>query len=95
VKTYRIKPSDFGIKRARSADLKGQDPGFNARLTLDLLNGKKGPQRDIVVLNAGAALYAADMAKSIKDGIALAQESIDGLKAKGKLEALKRLTNEG
>ena len=95
VKTYKIKPADFGIKKARPADLKGQDPAFNARLTLDLLNGKKGPQRDIIILNAGAALYAADIAKSIKAGIKLAEESIDRSKAMEKLQQLKKLTNEG
>ena len=93
VRTYKIKPSDFGIKKAKPADLKGKDVSFNAKLALDILNGKKGPQRDIVILNAGAALYAADIAKNIKAGIKMAKESIDSGKAKAKLEALKRMTN--
>ena len=93
VKTYKIKPGDFGIKKAKPADLKGKDVMFNAKLTLDILNGKKGPKRDIVILNAGAALYAADIANNIKQGIKLAAASIDSGKAKEKLEGLKRLTN--
>lgn len=93
VKTYKVKPTDFGIKKAKPADLKGRDFAFNAKLALDILNGKKGPQRDIVILNAGAAIYAADIAKNIKAGVKLAKESIDSRKAIQKLEALKRATN--
>jgi len=94
VKTYKIKPADFGIKKAKPADLKGRDAAFNAKLTLDILKGKKGPQRDIVILNAGAAIYAADIAKNIKQGIKLARESIDSASAMNKLEGLKKLTNQ-
>lgn len=94
VKTYTVKPGDFGIKKAKPVDLKGADCAFNAKLTMDLLNGKKGPQRDIIVLNAGAALYASDIAKDIKTGISLAEESIDTKSAMRKLEQLKGMTNE-
>lgn len=94
VRTYEIHPRDFGIKKAKPADLKGGAAAFNARLTLDLLNGKIGPQRDIVLLNAGAAIYAADVTKNIKEGVNLAGESIDSGKALEKLNALKILTNE-
>lgn len=93
VKTYKVKPGDFGIKKAKPSDLKGRDVSFNAKLTMDILNGKKGAQRDIVILNAGAALYAADLAKNIKQGVKLAAQSIDSGRAKLKLEALKRMTN--
>ena len=95
VKTFKIKPSDFDIKKAKPADLKGRDVVFNAKLAFDILKGKKGPQRDIVIFNAGAAIYAADIAKSIKAGIKMAKDSIDSGKAMQKLENLKRLTNEG
>lgn len=94
VNTYKVKPSDFGIKKAKPSDLKGGDVVFNAKLTLELLNGRKGPQRDIVVLNAGAAIYAADIAKNIKSGIKLAEESIDSGKALEKLQGLKKVSNE-
>jgi len=93
VRTYKVKPSDFGIKKTRPADLKGRDVVFNTKLAYDLLKGKKGPQRDIVILNAGAAIYAADIAKNIKAGVKMAKESIDSGKAMQKLEALKRMTN--
>lgn len=94
VNTYKVKPSNFGIKKAKSGDLKGGDAAFNANLALELLNGKKGLQRDIVVLNAGAAIYAADIAKDIKAGIKLAEESIDSGKALKKLQGLKKISNE-
>ncbi len=94
VSTYRIRPADFCIKKAKPSDLKGADAAFNAKLTIEILNGKKGPQRDIVVLNAGAALYAADAAKNIKEGVKFAAAAIDSGKATEKLEALKKLTNQ-
>jgi len=93
VSTYKIKPEDFGIKKASLVDLKGGDAVFNAALALDILNGKKGAQRDIVVLNAGAAIYAADMAENINTGVKLTIKSIDSGAALQKLEALKKLTN--
>ena len=93
VSTYKIKPEDFGIKKASLVDLKGGDVVFNAALALDILNGKKGAQRDIVVLNAGAAIYAADMAENINTGVKLTIKSIDSGAALQKLEALKKLTN--
>ncbi|MCX5712936.1 MAG: anthranilate phosphoribosyltransferase, partial [Candidatus Omnitrophica bacterium] len=65
------------------------------KIAFEILKGKKGPQRDIVILNAGAALYAADIAKSIKAGVKMAKESIDSGKAMQKFESLKRLTNAG
>lgn len=94
IETYKIHPKDFGIKTAKPADLKGADSAFNAKLALDILKGSKGPQRDIVLLNAGAALYAADIAKDIKEGIKLAAEAIDTGKAMEKLEQLKKMTNQ-
>ena len=90
---YNIKPEDFGIQMASLNDLKGGDAVFNAKLAFDILNGKKGAQRDIVVLNAGAAIYAADMAENINTGVILAVKSIDSGTALQKLEALKKMTN--
>ncbi|MCQ9208423.1 MAG: anthranilate phosphoribosyltransferase, partial [Omnitrophica bacterium] len=66
---------------------------FNAKLTLEILKGKKGPQRDIVLLNAGCAIYAVNKTSSIKEGIAKAAESIDSGEALKKLELLKQFTN--
>ena len=94
IKTYKISPSEFGIKRVSPQDLKGGDVSVNAKITDDILKGKAGPQRDIVLLNAGCAIYAADKAASIKKGIAKAAEAIDSGKALEKLELLKEFTNK-
>ncbi len=88
IRFYEIKPEDFGFKRAQILDLKGGDVSVNSGILLDILNGKRGFKRDIVVLNAAAAIYAADKTSSIKDGIILAEESIDSRKALEKLELL-------
>lgn len=86
---YEIKPEDFGMARVKPEDLKGGLISDNVSILMDILNGKKGPKRDVVVLNSAAAIYAADKVRSIKEGIALAEESIDSKKALYKLEQLK------
>lgn len=92
VRNYEIKPEDFGIKRARLEDLRGGDIALNVKIANDVLNGKSGPHRDIVLLNAGCAIYVGDKAKDFKEGIRLACESIDTGKALKKLEELKEYT---
>ncbi len=92
IKAYEVNPEDFGFKRARVNDLKGVSVSDNVKIFLDVLNGKPGPQRDIVVLNAAAAIYAADKAGSIKQAIPLAQGSIDTRKALEKLLQLKEFS---
>lgn len=94
VTTYKISPLDFGIKKSALADLKGGSAPENAKILYDILKGKIGPQRDIVVLNAAAAIYAADKCSSIREGINLACESIDSAKALEKLELLKEYSNK-
>ena len=94
IKTYKIEPAEFGFKKALLKDLKGGDASFNAKLTYEILKGKRGPCRDIVLLNAGCAIYAADKASSIKEGIAEASKSIDSGKALERLEFLKEFTNK-
>ena len=93
VKTYEISPGDFGIKKAKKEDLGGGDPSQNAKIAMDILSGGAGPKYDIVVLNAGCAIYAADKASNIKEGIELAVESIESGKALEKLQLLKEATN--
>lgn len=88
VSNYKISPEDFGLKRAGLKDLLGADPKQNAEILLEILNGQIGAKRDIIILNAAAAIYAADKAASIKEGLVLAQESIDSGRAEGKLKAL-------
>lgn len=93
VRTYLIKPEDFGIAHAGGEDLKGGDAKFNAKIALDVLNGAKGYARDIVILNAGAAIYVAGISGTLKEGIEKARVSIDSGRALKKLENLKKLTN--
>jgi anthranilate phosphoribosyltransferase len=91
---YKISPLNFGLKIAGLEDLLGGTAQDNAKILIDCLNGKTGPARDIVVLNAACAIYAADKVKSIKEGIKLAQDSIDSKKALQKLELLKDYSNK-
>ncbi|OGX27587.1 MAG: anthranilate phosphoribosyltransferase [Omnitrophica WOR_2 bacterium RIFCSPHIGHO2_01_FULL_49_10] len=93
VKTFDISPRDFGIKKARPEEFRGGDPAENAKITMDILSEEKGPAYDIVILNAGCAIYAADKALNIKEGIKLAEESIESGAALGKLQELKEATN--
>ena len=92
IKEYGIRPENYGIKRAGIEDLSGSDTSYNARLAIDILKGKLGPGRDIVSLNAGCAIYVANVAKEIREGIELARKSIDSGAAFEKLEKLKEMT---
>lgn len=94
LKLYEIKPEDFNFKRSNPEELKGAGPADNAKILLDIFNGKPGPKRDIVVLNAAAAIYAADKAKSIQEAIPLAEASIDNKKALEKLLQLKAFSKK-
>jgi anthranilate phosphoribosyltransferase len=89
VKEFVIRPEDAGLKPCKVEDLMGGDAEKNARILKDIISGEKGPKRDMVLLNAGAAIYLADRAKSLKEGVLLAAESIDSMEAMKKLEALK------
>ncbi len=80
-KTYTIAPEDFGLERCEKSDLVGGTPEENAKITLAILNGDKGPKRDAILMNAGAALYIGEKVETLKDGIALAAELIDSGKA--------------
>ena len=94
VKTYSIKPEEFGMTRCKLFELQGGEPDDNARIISAILKGDKGPKRDVVVLNAAAAIVASGMAKDIKEGIKLAEEAIDSGKALEKLEKLIEITNK-
>lgn len=85
-KIYTIKPEDFGFNRCSKEELKGGTPQENAEITRAILGGKKGPMRDAVLMNAGAALYIGGKADSMTEGIALAAEIIDSGKALATLE---------
>lgn len=89
------KPEDFGIKRSALEEVLGGDADLNARILLDILSGKdRGPRRDIVLLNAGAAMYICkDGVSSILEGIRIAETYLDSGAALQKLEDLKRTSN--
>lgn len=92
--TYEIKPEDFGLSLCKKEDLAGGDPKENAAITLAILNGEKGAKRDAVLLNAGAALYIGEKAKSIQEGINLAARLIDSKKALKVLEDFIKVSHE-
>ena len=86
-------PEEFGIKRARIEDLAGGDAAANAANIREILSGKKSPRRDVVLMNAAAALVAAGRADHLADAVAPAAQSIDSGAAADKLNALVRFTN--
>lgn len=92
--TYEIKPEDFGLSLCKKEDLAGGDPKENAAITLAILNGERGAKRDAVLLNAGAALYIGEKAKSIQEGINLAARFIDSKKALKVLEDFIKVSHE-
>ena len=92
-KTYTITPEQFGLTRCTKADLVGGTPTENAAITRNILNGEKGAHRDAVLMNAGAALYIAGKADSLKDGIDLAGALIDSGKATATLEKFIEVSN--
>ncbi|OGP10552.1 MAG: anthranilate phosphoribosyltransferase [Deltaproteobacteria bacterium RIFCSPLOWO2_12_FULL_43_16] len=93
LRTYHIKPEDFGFGRCRPEDLKGGSPEMNAEIILSILKGKKGPHRDVVVLNAAAAIVAGGLTRSLEEGILAAGRSLDEGKALEKLNKLVEMTN--
>jgi anthranilate phosphoribosyltransferase len=92
VRTFTVRPEDFGLPRASIKDLAGGDREQNAQIIRALLDGEPGPRRDIVLMNAAAALVAGARARELKDGVALAAESIDGGAARRTLEGLVELS---
>lgn len=95
VHTYEINPADYGFKAGSLEDYAGGTPAENAKITLRILRGEEhGPKRDIVIINAGTALYVGNKAESIEAGIQLAKEMIDSGKALQKLQQLIAKTQE-
>ncbi|MDD2370497.1 MAG: anthranilate phosphoribosyltransferase [Firmicutes bacterium] len=95
IRKYLIKGEDYGLQKAELTMLVGGDSLDNSRITLNILGGQKGPKRDIVVFNSACALYIRDIAKTIDEGIKLAEESIDSGKALKKLQELIKASNGG
>ncbi len=94
VSTYEVLPRDFGLGQATAEALKGGDADYNAEITRSILNGEEGPRRDIVLLNAAAAIVAGDKARDLNEGVQVAAEVIDSGKALEKLEGLKEASQE-
>ena len=98
IREYEIHPEDFGMVMASNRSLKVETAEDSRAMLLGVLNNQAGPARDIVILNAGIALYAANVTKSMVDGIALARTAIESGASKAKLDALvalsSRLANE-
>jgi len=88
VSTFYVHPSDFGLAKAERADLQGGDAATNAAILREVLAGQKGPRRDIVLLNAGASLFVAGKASSVREGIDRAGRAIDSGAARATLDAM-------
>jgi len=94
VRTFEVAPRDAGLNVASPADLKGGNAEENAAAIREVLTGKAGPFRDVVILNAAAALIVAGKAETLKEGAELAARSIDSGAAKGRLEKLVEISNQ-
>ena len=92
-KSYTVSPEDFGLKRCQKSDLVGGTPQENAAITRAILSGEKGPKRDAVLMNAGAALYIGGKAESWAEGIKLAGELIDSGAANTVLDRFIEVSN--
>ena len=88
-----ISPEDFGMKPAPIMEIAGQGKERNAEIALEVLGGAKGPRRDIVVMNAAAALVVAGLTPYLSDAATMAAEAIDSGRATAKLEEIRKFTN--
>jgi anthranilate phosphoribosyltransferase len=93
VRSYEVEPEEFGMKPAALQEISGGGAAENAAIIRAVLSGEKSPRRDVVVLNAAAALVAAGVAEHIGDAVSIAAKSVDSGKATEKLEALARFTS--
>lgn len=93
ISTYNIDPVEYFGEFYDRESLRGGDASFNAQITKDALSGENGPCRNIVVLNAALAIMAGEKAKTLGEGIAIAQECIDSGAAIKKLQSLIELSN--
>jgi len=93
VTTFEIKPEDVGLAVSKPEQLRGGDADCNAAALKDVLKGKKGPFRDVALLNAAAAIVVAGKAKDLKEGVAVATKSLDSSEAEGRLDRLIKISN--
>jgi len=94
VRSYEVTPEEFGLQRASLEEMAGGDAAGNASIIREILSGKKSPRRDVVLLNAAAALVAAGRVDHLASALPLAAQSIDGGAAAKKLDLLVHFTNQ-
>jgi anthranilate phosphoribosyltransferase len=92
VRTYTVRPEDFGLPRATIAELRGGDREQNAEIIRRILAGEPGPKRDIVLMNAAAALVAGAKTRDVKEGVELARHFIDSGAARARFDRLVELS---
>jgi anthranilate phosphoribosyltransferase len=95
VRTFELEPEQVGLPRASPEALRGGDARYNAQGVERILNGERGPWRDVVLLNAAAALVAAGTAEDFREGIVRAAEAVDSGAAAAKLTALRAYFGAG
>jgi len=91
ISEFQVNPSDFGVDTCTAGDIEGQGPEENARILLEILSGSRGPRRDMVIMNAAAAILVADRASSPEEAAGIAAESIDSGRAMAALEKLRAM----
>lgn len=89
IETFYLEPEELGLSRYRLEDIKGGDPLFNANIALNILNGDKGPHREIVLMNTAAALVVCGVVNGMREGMKMATQVIDSKAALKKLEDLR------
>jgi len=94
IKEYTLVPDSFGLSACKAEDLDGGTPEENAHIIKNILSGEEGPKRDIVLMNASAAICAGEIAEDLKGAMRLARESIDTGRAEKKLNELCRLSHK-
>lgn len=94
INTFSITPEEYGLKRATPEEIRGGDAERNAQIIREILDGQRGPRRDMVLLNAGAAFVAAGLDQHLEQGIERARDVIDSGRAKEKLDALISFTQD-
>lgn len=88
VETFEVVPEDFGFERSTAEAIRGGDARENARIIRAILDGERGPRREVVLMNAAAAFMVAGLARDLKAGIERAADSIDSGRARAKLDAM-------
>ncbi len=91
--SFFLSPEQLGLERCRSTDLAGGDPAENAGIALDILNGAKGPKRDVVVLNSALCLYMSHNQITLRECVKMAEELIDSGRAHARMENFIELSN--